>query len=61
MERLNNSQKHFDLYGWHALKGQKLLAQGSALGIMAIGKAPCKVGCSKSINFSTRFLRRNTS
>ena len=26
----------------HALKGQKLLAQGSALGIMAIGKAPCK-------------------
>ena len=31
----------------HALKGQKLLAQGSALGIMAIGKAPCKVGCSK--------------
>ena len=26
----------------HALKGQKLLAQGSALGIMAIRKAPCK-------------------
>ena len=26
----------------HALKGQKLLAQGNALGIMAIGKAPCK-------------------
>ena len=24
------------------MKGQKLLAQGSALGIMAIGKAPCK-------------------
>ena len=24
----------------HALKGQKLLAQGSALGIMAISKAP---------------------
>ena len=42
MERLNNSQKHFDLYGWHALKGQKLLAQGSALGIMAVSKAPCK-------------------
>ena len=32
----------------HALKGQKLLAQGSALGILAISKAPCKVGCSKS-------------
>ena len=26
----------------HALKGQKLLAQGSALGIKAISKAPCK-------------------
>ena len=26
----------------HALKGQKLLAQGIALGIMTISKAPCK-------------------
>ena len=26
----------------HALKGQKLLAQGSALGTMAISNAPCK-------------------
>ena len=26
----------------HALKGQNLLAQGIALGIMAISKAPCK-------------------
>ena len=26
----------------HALKGQKLLAQGNALGIRAISKAPCK-------------------
>ena len=26
----------------HALKGQKLLAQGSTLGMMAISKAPCK-------------------
>ena len=26
----------------HALKGQKLLAQGSALGIIAISKTPCK-------------------
>ena len=48
-------------YKQHALKGQKLLAQGIALGIMAISNAPCKEGCSKSINFSTRFLRRNTS
>ena len=30
-------------------KGQKLLAQGIALGIMAISKAPCKVGCSKFV------------
>ncbi len=30
----NNSQ--------HALKGQKLLAQGNALGILAISNAPCK-------------------
>ena len=35
-EGQKNSQKQ------HALKGQKLLAQGSALGIMAMGKAPCK-------------------
>ena len=26
----------------HALKGQKLLAQGNALGIIVIGYAPCK-------------------
>ena len=26
----------------HALKGQKLLAQGIALGIIAISKTPCK-------------------
>ena len=26
----------------HALKGQKLLAQGNALGIKATSKAPCK-------------------
>ena len=29
-------------YKQHALKGQKLLAQGIALGILAIRKAPCK-------------------
>ncbi len=45
----------------NGLKAQKLLAQGNALGIIAISKAPCKVGCSKSINFLTRFLHRNTS
>ena len=26
----------------HALKGQKHLAQGNALGIMSVGNAPCK-------------------
>ena len=31
----------------HALKGHKLLAQGSALGIKAVSKAPLEVGCSK--------------
>ena len=37
----------------HALKGQKLLAQGSALGILAISKAPCK---GKSL-VNTRFFK----
>ena len=32
----------FRKYVPHALKGQKLLAQGIALGIQAISKAPCK-------------------
>ena len=36
----------------HALKGQKLLAQGIALGIMAISKAPCK---GKSFIFCLEF------
>ena len=33
-------------------KGQKLLAQGSALGIIAISKAPCK---GKSLMFCLEF------
>ena len=37
-----NIPNFFDLYGWHALKGQKLIAQGNALGIMAINQTPCK-------------------
>ena len=36
----------------HALKGQKLLAQGSALGILEISKAPCK---GKSLMFCLEF------
>ena len=37
-----NGLKAQKLQKQHALKGQKLLAQGSALGIIAISKAPCK-------------------
>ena len=33
---------HASFISIHALKGQKLLAQGIALGIMAISNAPCK-------------------
>ena len=36
----------------HALKGQKPLAQGIALGIIAISKAPCK---GKSFVYSQVF------
>jgi hypothetical protein len=36
----------------HALKGQKLLAQGIALGIKAISKTPCK---GKSLMFTLEF------
>ena len=32
----------FRMWFKYGLKAQKLLAQGSALGIMAISKAPCK-------------------
>ena len=38
----------------HALKGQKLLAQGIALGMMAISKTPCK---GKSFVFCQVFER----
>ena len=38
----------------HALKGQKLLAQGIALGMMAISKTPCK---GKSLMFCLEFLK----
>ena len=38
----------------HALKGQKLLAQGIALGILAISKAPCK---GKSLMYCLEFLK----
>ena len=41
---LQSKSKQLKFRKWfkYGLKAQKLLAQGSALGIMAIGKAPCK-------------------
>ena len=33
---------NFASFAPHALKGQKLLAQGNALGIMSVSNAPCK-------------------
>ena len=36
----------------NALKGQKLLAQGNALGIMAVSNAPCK---GKSFKIRSKF------
>ena len=38
----------------YGLKAQKLLAQGNALGIKAINKAPCK---GKSLMFTLEFLK----
>ena len=51
---LINPVKSFNTQVSHppALKGQKLLAQGIALGIMAISKAPCK---GKSFVYSRYF------
>ncbi len=45
-----NGLKAQKLQKQHALKGQKLLAQGIALGIMTISKAPCK---GKSFEFES--------
>ena len=49
-------------------KGQKLIeaarperAEALKLTLKFIKLLPLQVGCSKSINFSTRFLHRNTS
>ena len=39
---------NFRMWFKYGLKAQKLLAQGSALGMMAISKAPCK---GKSLMF----------
>ena len=37
-----NKILNFRMWFKYGLKAQKLLAQGSALGIMAISKTPCK-------------------
>ena len=47
-----NGLKAQKLQKQHALKGQKLLAQGIALGMMAISKTPCK---GKSFMFCLEF------
>ena len=44
-----DSKLKFRMWFKYGLKAQKLLAQGSALGIVAVNKSPCKVGCSKSV------------
>ena len=36
------TDRTFASFAPHALKGQKLLAQGIALGIIAVSKTPCK-------------------
>ena len=41
-KRSYNRRKDKSILKQHALKGQKLLAQGIALGIIAISVAPCK-------------------
>ena len=42
IERDLFKQQNFRMWFKNGLKAQKLLAQGSALGIIAISKAPCK-------------------
>ena len=39
----------------YGLKAQKLLAQGNALGIIAISKAPCNGKSLKTCSFFKRF------
>ena len=45
-----NGLKAQKLQKQHALKGQKLLAQGIALGIKAISKAPCFTLIEQALN-----------
>ena len=50
-----NGLKAQKLRKQHALKGQKLLAQGSALGIMTIIKTPCKGKSFKTLGKTEGF------
>ena len=43
---------YFSMWFKNGLKAQKLLAQGIALGIIAVSKAPCK---GKSLMFCLEF------
>ena len=52
LKKLKYGLKAQKLQKQHALKGQKLLAQGIALGMMAISKTPCK---GKSFMFCLEF------
>ena len=47
-----NKILNFQMWFKNGLKAQKLLAQGIALGMMAISKAPCK---GKSLMFCLEF------
>ena len=47
-----DSLLNFRMWFKYGLKAQKLLAQGIALGMMAISKAPCK---GKSLMFCLEF------
>ena len=42
MKHLSYQNLNFRMWFKNGLKAQKLLAQGIALGIIAISKAPCK-------------------
>ena len=48
-----SSGKYFDLYGWNALKGQKPLAQGIALG--NYGRKPVALFYSNWASFERIF------
>ena len=46
---------HTRLFATHALKGQKLLAQGNALGMDRCGNTPCKGKSFKTYSDTGRF------